>query len=143
MQRFPLQDGRTTAEVEMSTDLSTTAALQRHADPLTHTSHLPSVDVLRGVGSPTDACHPAHVEDSGGAKYLAEDDFPEDVGLLKDAGSQRGVAHNRAKCIAMPDLQIGPPAAYWAAALVLAITCLVPPLLAAVPSDGTVQYHIS
>ncbi len=132
-----------TAEVQTYADSSVAAALQRHADPLAHTSYLTSVDVLQGVDFPTRAYPPAHVEYLEGAKSLAEEGSLAGVGFLKDVDSRRGVAHNRAKYIAVPDLQIGPPAAYWAAVLVLAVACLVPPLLVMVPSDGTVQYHIS
>ncbi len=132
-----------TAEVQTYADSSITAALQRHADPLTHASCLTSVDVLQGVGFPTRAYPLVYVEYLEGAESLAEENFLTGVGLLKDVGSRTGVARNRAKCIAMPDLQIGPPAAYWAAVLVLAVACLVPPLLVMVPSGGTVQYHIS
>jgi len=126
-----------TAEVQTYADSSVAAALQRHADPLAHTSYLTSVDVLQGVDLPTRAYPPAHVEYLEGAKSLAEE------GSLAGVGFLRGVAHNRAKYIAVPDLQIGPPAAYWAAVLVLAVACLVPPLLVMVPSGGIVQYHIS
>ncbi len=129
------------AEIQTYADSSTIVASQRHADPSTHASHLTSVDNLQRVGSPTGAYPPALVEYLEGAKSLVNEDSLPGAGFLKDVGFRTGVARNQAKCIAIPDLQIGPPAAYWAVVLVLEVTCLVPLLLVVVLSGGSVQCH--